>query len=109
MSDITEAEAATKWCPASRMLSHTSAQDGKGRMWEGGYSYNRSADGGELYIPTGCKCIGSACMMWRQGQKRNPEWMPNHSMMAGYEMHPDDRQPTHIPDPERGHCALASS
>ena len=65
MSLMTEAEALSKWCPFSRMLSHTSAQDGKGRMWEGGYSYNRSADSGETYIPTGAKCIGSACMAWR--------------------------------------------
>lgn len=61
----TEAEAKTKWCPHTRMAQHEYAQDGKGRFWEGGYSYNRTADNDKLYMPTGSKCIGSACMMWR--------------------------------------------
>ncbi len=65
---MTEDEAREKWCPFSAMLAHTSAQDGKGRIWEGGYSYNRSPYGGEDYIPTGCKCIASRCMAWRKAR-----------------------------------------
>lgn len=62
---MTEDEAKTKWCPFARMLSHIYSQDGAGRTFEGGYSYNRSPDHGEGYLPTGAKCIGSACMAWR--------------------------------------------
>ena len=62
---MTESEAKTKWCPFARMLAHTYAQDGKGRIFEGGYSYNRSPDDDECYIPTGAKCIASGCMAWR--------------------------------------------
>jgi len=64
---MTEDEAKTKWCPFSRVLSHTYAQDGQGRIWEGGYAYNRQPDEDADYIPGHGVCIGSACMAWRWG------------------------------------------
>lgn len=63
---MTEDEAKTKWCPFTRLLTHVSAQDGQGRYYEGGYSYNRSPDDGEGYTPPSTFCIASACMAWRE-------------------------------------------
>lgn len=69
---MTEDEAKTKWCPMSRVLSHTSAQDGNGRSYEGGYSWNRAPNTFDPYriddppyTPGAANCVGSACMMWR--------------------------------------------
>lgn len=50
----TEDEAKTKWCPMVRQSA---------TFTEGyGLSYNRSA----VEVPPDCRCVGSACMMWRQ-------------------------------------------
>lgn len=76
---LTEKEASTKWCPQSRVLSHTYAQDGKGRTYEGGYAWNRAPstfDPHKLddppYTPGAANCIGSACMMWRSVTTQPP-------------------------------------
>lgn len=77
MTYFSEDEASTKWCPMSRVLSHTSAQDGKGRLFEGGYSWNRAPntfdrydEDSPPYTPPAANCIGSKCMMWRARQGR---------------------------------------
>lgn len=70
----TEEEAHELWCPMARVLSHTSAQDGKGRLFEGGYSWNRApntfdphSEDEPPYTPRSANCIGSKCAMWRWG------------------------------------------
>jgi len=70
---VTEDEAQTKWCPFSRLLSHTFSNDGQGRTYSGGYSYNRSPDPNEVnapYLPHGATCIGSGCMAWRWSEPK---------------------------------------
>lgn len=64
---MTEDEAKEKWCPFSRVLAHTYAQDGKGRMFEGGYSSNRGPD---REPEDGSLCIGAACMAWRWSEEK---------------------------------------
>jgi hypothetical protein len=89
-----EAEAKTKWCPFVR-LPHP---------YEGGGGLSRGFAVGDRET----LCIGSACMAWRWGQKRNPDWKSSHGMMAmGWEPHPDEKVPAYIKDPERGYCGLA--
>lgn len=61
----------------------------------------------EEVIHSGSLCIGSACMAWRFGIKRNPDWKPVHQMMTGYSQHPDDVEQPWIKDIENGHCGLA--
>lgn len=70
----TEEEAQERWCPMARVLSHTSAQDGKGRLFEGGYSWNRApntfdqyAEDEPPYTPRAANCIGGKCAVWRWG------------------------------------------
>ncbi len=96
---LTEDEAKTKWCPFARVGNKS------GRA----HASNRLAiqDSDKIDIPFNSFCIGSACMAWRQSQKRNPDWKPNHSFMSGPILHPDDEEPAHIPDEAHGYCGLA--
>ena len=88
MTLLTEDEAKTKRCcgPEGCGYTHTSAT---------------STRAGERY------CIASACIAWRWGQKRNPDWKPDHSGMMWPSPHPDDRPATHIRDTEHGYCGLS--
>jgi len=73
---VTKDEATMKWCPFARLLAHTYSQDGQGRSFEGGYSYNRSPDPDEArapYLPDGASCIASACMSWRWHEAKRTE------------------------------------
>lgn len=98
---LTEEEARTKWCPMANVYVRYQTTGATGNR---NLSTDRDTQGWDRHA----KCIGSACMMWRQGQKRNLDWKPTHSMMStGYETHPDDKQRPHIPDPDRGFCGLA--
>jgi hypothetical protein len=55
---MTEAEAATKWCPFSRVGSGGSKGSGWNRPEHESFGH-REKIGGENH------CIGSACMVWR--------------------------------------------
>lgn len=79
---LTETEAKTKWCPYSGTIIPMFPPVERGF------------------------CIASACMMWRQAQKPNPDW--RQSSMASYPM-PNTRfdPPMYINGPERGYCGLA--
>ena len=58
---MTEATAATKWCP---MVRHNPP------LYEGAGSFNRGVQGseaGELSGDYHCTCIASKCAMWRWG------------------------------------------
>lgn len=63
---MTEQEAATKWCPFSRVLGDDLGNEGNGAA-----SYNRVFVWGDrervAKISSGSFCIGSACMAWRDG------------------------------------------
>lgn len=103
---MTEDDAKTKWCPMARY----GVRDNSG-AWTG-TSHNRAilldndSENRESPVTT-IKCIGSDCMMWRQGQKRNPAWKPRHGMIAYEEQHPADQEPAYIVDPDHGYCGLA--
>lgn len=67
--NLTEDEAKQRWCPFARV--------GFGGRF-GNAAFNRFqitgqtaagqvVDEGELKIPAGAKCLGSACMAWRRG------------------------------------------
>lgn len=99
---MTEDEAKTKWCPfaSSRVFEwKRSADETVNAVWATPST-----------MPT-TSCVGSACMAWRFGMKRNPDWKPMHHMMTGdgYMRHPDDRPPSHIADTETGFCGLAGA
>lgn len=111
----TEEEAHELWCPQARVLSHTSAQDGKGRSFEGGYSWNRApntfdpyTEDEPPYTPRSAGCVASKCAMWRWAQKPNPDWKTDHNGMGiwpGRDTRNDP--PMYIDDTTRGCCGLA--
>jgi hypothetical protein len=77
---MTEEEAKQRWCPFARLLAHTYSQDGQGRSYEGGYSYNRSPDSDDdrgPHMPGGSLCIASACMAWRWKLPADERRYPN--------------------------------
>lgn len=96
MSDYTEAEAKSKWCPFARTANGL----------EDAVAVNRVFAKSEP--DKDCYCLGSGCMAWRWGSKRNPNWKPgNMYTMGGLPTHPEDEPPTYITDTERGYCGLA--
>lgn len=56
---MTEQEALTKWCPFSRAANK---ENGTGDVSIGGMNRWR----GEELLPKGTRCLGSACMAWRE-------------------------------------------
>ncbi len=99
---MTEEEAKTKWCP----MANVTVQSTEGKKgWPLG---NRvRPDGNPANIGECFRCIGSACMMWRQGIKRNPDWQPRHQMIAYSPTHLDDEPDPYVMDSERGYCGIA--
>ena len=64
---MTEEEAKTKWCPFARVAK---------RGILPGRSYNRWADDwSPAGAVDGAKCIGSACMAWREGGAYTDKWV----------------------------------
>lgn len=100
---ITEAEAKTRWCPFARIvgaIDHIIPDDQA--------AFNRIHNRGEGQIPPSSLCIGSACMAWRQGHKRNTDWKASdHNYVQAWPKHPDDKEPQYIADPDHGFCGLA--
>jgi len=92
---MTENEAKRKWCPMVRL--------GQSNMNQPAINRQPDAD-----VPSGARCIGMACMMWRQDQKPNPDWKPSSGMMSSYP-YQDTRfdTPMYIADETSGHCGLA--
>ena len=89
---MTEDEAKTKAC------CRTLCAD----IWS-----NPKENDGECKTAT-TPCIGSACMAWRWGQKRNPDWSPDQSgMMSWPARHPEDKPKLYIKDDKHGYCGLA--
>ena len=58
---VTEAEAATKWCPFARVYALEQSQDSDGRVHNSSTSFNRNDTWG---LPVGSGCVGSRCMSW---------------------------------------------
>ncbi|MER9912855.1 hypothetical protein NKJ71_19705 [Mesorhizobium sp. M0050] len=109
----TEEEARELWCPQSRVLTHTSAQDGKGRTYEGGYAWNRAPntfdrhdEDNPPYIPHAAGCVASKCMMWRWAQKPNPDWRPSGAMGTWPMQDHRNDPPMYLEDTTRGYCGL---
>lgn len=62
---MTEEEAKTKWCPMFSMAYETAGYN----MGDGPETLTRR--------PVRANCIGSACMMFRWDEVRNPNWHPH--------------------------------
>lgn len=90
---MTEDEAKTKWCPHSRRTFDITKPGIAGSMFPDG-----------SWRPT---CIASACMMWRWGQERNPDWKPKHHMFSTTPVHPDDDSQPYVKSETDGYCGLA--
>lgn len=75
---MTEAEAATKWCP------HT-------RRYHSGGGYNRTDSNAK---PGGTHCIGSQCMAWRWVKDELTTFVANGQSIPDYKS-------------EHGYCGLA--
>ena len=92
MTLLTEDEAKERWCPFAR-YSHDNAP--ASNRW------NQMEPPEEPYAlkPVACRCIGSVCMAWRWGQKRNPDWDPLNNGLHS--------PAAYVVDTERGFCGLA--
>lgn len=103
MNSYTEDEAKGKWCPFARaVVAVSETTQGLPPQYKAMASGNRFLNG------TISPCIGSGCMAWRWGQKRNPDWKPPAMYgMGGFPSHPADEAPAYVTDHERGYCGLA--
>lgn len=84
---MTEDEAKAKWCPFARASNLADLQT---------VAINREGNAPDQW----CMCIASACMAWRWGVKRNPNY-------RGSMIHETPDTPPRIPDDEQGYCGLA--
>lgn len=84
---MTEDEAKTKWCPMARVWSG------------GGAAFNRKID-------EHVNCYGSGCMMWRWANEKNPDYVPQHNMLAQYPQHPAAMQGPWRKSETQGYCGM---
>jgi hypothetical protein len=57
---VTEEEAKTKWCPHVRYMGSDLQECGANR-----WKQSLPVEEPDALNPVACRCIGSACMMWR--------------------------------------------
>ena len=95
---MTEDEAKTKWCPASRAANKNNDAD----VSIGGMNRWR----GEEHLPKGTRCIGSACMWWRWDDVPNPDYDPHQHGISGI-WPPLRMPPMTIKSDTDGHCGVA--
>lgn len=58
---LTEQEAREKWCPFARMYSHRGDAG-----YSGGWNRAPAQDDPHLVAPSGCFCIASECIAWKE-------------------------------------------
>jgi hypothetical protein len=98
MSDLTEDEAKTKWCPMVRLVvAERDGSDGAG------VNFNRTAirNTSEYGTPHAAMCIGAGCMMWRWHE---PWTSATEEGVGGDLVLRLSRKPG---EPKRGFCGLA--
>lgn len=63
---LTEEEAKTRWCHASRVIAGTRSAATKATLSLSGAVFNRIELGpSTVAVPDGAACLGSGCMAWR--------------------------------------------